>query len=78
MNIHEGKGLNNIFSEEPNFRNASSVLMVTEINDKVCIKSSINTIFARKIVNILLPISLSLCFGCSKEPSHLDGSFDYP
>ena len=23
-----------------------------------------------KIVNIFLPISLSTCFGCSKEPSH--------
>ena len=24
----------------------------------------------RKIVNIFLPIVLSICFGCSKEPSH--------
>ena len=23
-----------------------------------------------KIVDILLPIRLSICFGCSKEPSH--------
>ena len=30
----------------------------------------INNIFERKIVNIFLPISLDLCFGCSKEPSH--------
>ena len=30
----------------------------------------------RKIVNIFLPITLSICFGCSKEASH--GSFEYP
>ena len=24
----------------------------------------------RKIVNIFLPISFNICFGCSKEPSH--------
>ena len=24
----------------------------------------------RKIVNIFLPINFSICFGCSKEPSH--------
>ena len=38
----------------------------------------INTIFEGKIVIILLPISLNICFGCSKEQSHWDGSFDYP
>ena len=27
---------------------------------------------------IFLPISLNMCFGCSKEPSHWDGSFEYP
>ena len=31
-----------------------------------------------KIVNIFLPISFNICFGCSKEPSHRDGSFEYP
>ena len=25
-----------------------------------------------------LPINLNMCFVCSKEPSHLDGSFEYP
>ena len=25
-----------------------------------------------------MPISLNNCFGCSKEPSHWDGSFEYP
>ena len=27
---------------------------------------------------IILPISFSICLGCSKEPSHWDGSFEYP
>ena len=27
---------------------------------------------------IFLSISLSMCFGCSKETSHRDGSFEYP
>ena len=26
-------------------------------------------IFERKIVNIFLPISFNICFGCLKEPS---------
>ena len=26
--------------------------------------------FERKIVNIFLPISYNICFGCLKEPSH--------
>ena len=38
----------------------------------------INKNFLRKNVNIFLPNSFNLCFGCSKEPSHLDGSFEYP
>ena len=35
-------------------------------------------IYERKIVIISLPINLNMCFGCSKEPSHWDGSFEYP
>ena len=35
-------------------------------------------IFQRKIVNIFLPILLSICFVCSKEPCHQDGYFVYP
>ena len=27
-------------------------------------------IFERKIVNIFLPITFNMCFGCSKEQSH--------
>ena len=30
------------------------------------------------MVNIFLPISFNTCFGCSKEPSRRDGSFEYP
>ena len=37
----------------------------------------INNIFQRKIANIFLPISLSILYGCSKELSHWDGSFEY-
>ena len=36
-----------------------------------------NRNFQHKIVNIFLPIILRICFGCSKEPSHSDGSFEY-
>ena len=33
----------------------------------------------RKIVNIFLPISFNICFGCSKVPSHWEeGSLVYP
>ena len=35
-------------------------------------------IFERKIVNIFLPISFNISFGCLKEPPHCDGSFEYP
>ena len=43
------------------------------------IKFSLHTLnFQRKILNIFLPISFNICFGCSKEPSHRDGSFEYP
>ena len=34
--------------------------------------------FERIIVNFFLPIRFNICFGCSKEPSHYDGSFEYP
>ena len=30
-----------------------------------------NKFFERRIVNIYLPISFNVCFGCSNEPSHL-------
>ena len=33
--------------------------------------------FERKIVIIILPISLKICVGCPKEPSRRDSSFEY-
>ena len=32
--------------------------------------------FECKIVNIFIPISFNVCFGCSKEPSYGDVSFE--
>ena len=29
-------------------------------------------------MNIFLSISFNISFGCSKEPSHRDGSYEYP
>ena len=29
-------------------------------------------------MNIFLNISFNICFGCSKEPSQRDGSFEFP
>ena len=31
-----------------------------------------------KIATIFLSITFNVYFGCSKEPSHQDGSFEYP
>ena len=38
----------------------------------------IRKFYLRKILIIFLPIYLNMCFVCSKEPSHWDGSFEYP
>ena len=35
-------------------------------------------LFERKTVIIFIPIHLNICYGCSKEPSHGGGSFEYP
>ena len=40
--------------------------------------SCLTNLLQRQIVVVFLSISLNVCFGCSKEPSHSDGSFDYP
>ena len=37
-----------------------------------------NIFFEPEIVNIFLSINFNIGFGCSKEPSHRDGSFEYP
>ena len=41
-------------------------------------KGQLSKHFYYKIAIIFLPISLNMCFGCSKEPSHRDDSFEYP
>ena len=39
----------------------------------------LNTIFEHTIIdNISLSIGFNICVGCLKEPSHWDGSFEYP
>ena len=38
----------------------------------------VSKFLSEKNVIIFLNISLNMCFGCSKEPSQRDGSFDYP
>ena len=34
------------------------------------------SIFHHKMVNIFLSIDLNMCFWCSKEPAHCEGSFE--
>ena len=34
----------------------------------------VKQVFKRKIAIVFLIIGLNMCFGCSKEPSHQDGS----
>ena len=41
------------------------------------ILSQVNKIFESKIVNFFLPINFNICFGCSKDSSHWDRSFEY-
>ena len=42
------------------------------------VKVRIGEIFVIKIVIIFLYNSQYMCFGCSKDPSRGDGSFEYP
>ena len=30
------------------------------------------------MMKLFLSVNVNICFGCSKEPSHRDGSFEYP
>ena len=51
-----------------------STIFTTSINDsKGLDKQNVE----RKIINIVLPICLSIFFRCSKEPSHCGDSFEY-
>ena len=42
------------------------------------IDPDIRKFYELKIEIIFLPINLNMCFGCSKEWSHGDRSFEYP
>ena len=35
-------------------------------------------VYLSEIALVFLPISVNLCFGCSGEASHWDGSFEHP
>ena len=52
----------------------TSIHQVHNRNSKV----QIRIVCASKIAFISLPINLNICFVCSKEPPHRDGSFEYP
>ena len=50
--------------------NAKWAEMIQSISDReVIIIAQNKQTFEGKILNIFLPISLNICFGCSKEPS---------
>ena len=46
--------------------------------DYVYLSVQRSELFEHKSLIIFLAISLNMCFGCSKEQSHQDGSFEYP
>ena len=48
------------------------------MNETLIHRSRKRKCYKCKIANIFLPIHWNLSFGCSKEPSHWDGSFEYP
>ena len=52
--------------------------LIIRSNMAFTITGLVNKFFLCKIVNIFLPIFFSICFECSKEPFHCDGSFEYP
>ena len=41
-------------------------------------RSNQANMFCLKLLCFCLPIDLNICFGCLKEPSHRDGSFEHP
>ena len=46
---------------------------------KLCHKAiGLGFVYLPEIVFTFLPINLDMCFGCSREASHLDGSFEHP
>ena len=55
-----------------------SVVCSALIRSNMVYIGPVKQFYKRTIANIFLSISSILCFGCSKEPSHRDGSFEYP
>ena len=56
----------------------SSGLQIRVPSISVLSKSQLSKNNLLKIAIIFLSISLNMCLGCSKKPSHRDGSFEYP
>ena len=50
----------------------------SSLNQRAHTEIQIRKRFERKMAIIFLRIRLNMCFGCLKEPSHRDGSFEYP
>ena len=44
----------------------------------IIVRFQIRKLFSPITVIVFLPININVCFGCSKELSHRDGSFEYP
>ena len=51
---------------------------LNELTHELMAKGQLNKNNLHKIAIILLSISRNMYFGCSKEPSDRDSSFEYP
>ena len=60
------------------FKSLNCLFAIFNIYDNNNTQIQIKTFYELKIVTIFLPINLNMCFGCSKEQSNWDGSFEYP
>ena len=69
-----GLGHNASFLQGPNWLLRRKCHYVLEKEAYVQIRK----FYLLKILIIFLPNNLNMCFGCSKELSHWDGSFEYP
>ena len=75
-NITQAKNLNLEISSNPIGSECWMEKLPQNINNKMFTILPLK--FLHKIVNMLLSVNLNLCFGCSKEPSQRDGSFEHP
>ena len=55
-----------------------TLFLLNIIQDYLYVIGPVKQTNLRKIVIIFLSISLNMCFGCSKELSPREGSFEYP